>query len=371
MAPSLSDLESSYSWVRSTSSTLPMPSQRGHMPPVRLKLARLVSPFTVIVPAARTEAVLKENALGPPMCGLPSRLNRMRSMALASVAVPTVERALAPIRSWSTMIGGRQAVEHVDVGPRHRRHEALDEGAVGLVDQPLGLGGDGAEHQRALARAGHAGEHRQPALRDLDADVLEVVLPCALHPDQVVAVGDVGGLAHGCLLDADQVARRVADGAVANAVRLVGRLLDDLDVAGLEPLEGAVDVLGGQVDHGVGALGHHLGDGAALVVGDAGVDGRRVEDDGRLRLVGRADGDPAHPLVADVEADLEAEGVAVEGQRGIRVGVREHARVNGDVHGAHDKDGSGAGASRFLTGRVTCFATQGGIPAVARVASRR
>ena len=38
------------------------------------------------------------------MCGVPSLLNRMRSMALASVAVPTVERALAPIRSWSTMI---------------------------------------------------------------------------------------------------------------------------------------------------------------------------------------------------------------------------------------------------------------------------
>ena len=28
----------------------------------------------------------------------------MRSIALASVAVPTVERGLAPIRSWSTMI---------------------------------------------------------------------------------------------------------------------------------------------------------------------------------------------------------------------------------------------------------------------------
>ena len=38
------------------------------------------------------------------MCGCPSRLKRMRSIALASVAVPTVERALAPIRSWSTMI---------------------------------------------------------------------------------------------------------------------------------------------------------------------------------------------------------------------------------------------------------------------------
>ena len=32
---------------------------------------------------------------------------------------------------------------------------------------------------------------------------------------------------------------------------------------------------------------------------------------------------------------------------------------------------SAAGASRFLTGLVTCFATHGGIPAVARAASRR
>ena len=85
-----------------------MPSQWGHMPPRRLKVAALVSVFpprsTVIPPLALTEGTLKEYALGGPMCGLPSRLNRMRSIALASVAVPTVERALAPIRSWSTMI---------------------------------------------------------------------------------------------------------------------------------------------------------------------------------------------------------------------------------------------------------------------------
>ena len=87
----------------------------------------------------------------------------------------------------------RQPVEHVDVRPRQRRHEALHEGAVRLVDQPLRLGGDRAEHQRALARAGDAGEHRQPALRDLDADVLEVVDPRALHADQAVAVGVVRG----------------------------------------------------------------------------------------------------------------------------------------------------------------------------------
>jgi hypothetical protein len=36
------------------------------------------------------------------------------------------------------------------------------EGAVGLVDHPLRLCGDRAEHQRALAGAGDTGEHRQP-----------------------------------------------------------------------------------------------------------------------------------------------------------------------------------------------------------------
>jgi hypothetical protein len=85
----------------------------------------------------------------------------------------------------------RQPLQQVDLRARQRRHEALHEGAVGLVDQPLRLRGDRAEHQRALARAGDAGEHRQPALRDLDADVLEVVLARAVHADQTVAVGDV------------------------------------------------------------------------------------------------------------------------------------------------------------------------------------
>jgi hypothetical protein len=87
--------------------TLPMPSQRGHMPPVTVKLRRsvLLEPrSTVIAPAPRAEAMLKENALDEPMCGCPSRLKTIRSIALASVAVPTVERTLAPIRSWSTRI---------------------------------------------------------------------------------------------------------------------------------------------------------------------------------------------------------------------------------------------------------------------------
>ncbi len=87
--------------------TEPMPSQRGHMPPLTLKtrFSVLPAPFsTVIDPTARTDGTLNEKALDEPMCGLPRRLNSTRSIALASVTVPTVDRELAPIRSWSTMM---------------------------------------------------------------------------------------------------------------------------------------------------------------------------------------------------------------------------------------------------------------------------
>ena len=98
-----------------------------------------------------------------------------------------------------------QAVESVHLGPRQRRHETLHKGAVGLVDQPLRLRGDRVEHQRALARAGDAREHRQLTFRDLDRHVLEVVHACAVHADQIVTAGTGplslrgarhGGLAH-------------------------------------------------------------------------------------------------------------------------------------------------------------------------------
>ncbi len=173
------------------------------------------------------------------------------------------------------------------------------------------------------------------------------------------------------LLNADQVACGIADGAVANPPWLLGRFLDDVGVAGLQPLEDAVEIFGGQYEHGVRALGHHLDDGAALVVGDAGVGGRRVQDDGRAGLVGGADRDPAHLAVSDVVTDLEVEGVAIEGQGCVRVLVREEARVNGDVHGGQASCGSVTRASRFLIGLVTCFATHEGIPVVVRAAWRR
>ncbi|MCY1224239.1 hypothetical protein D9M72_363850 [compost metagenome] len=88
---------------------------------------------------------------------------------------------------------GGQAFQQVDVRPRQCRHEALHERAVRLVDHPLRLRGNRGEHQGAFARTGDARKYRQPALRDLQADIFEVVLPRALHADQVVAVGHVRG----------------------------------------------------------------------------------------------------------------------------------------------------------------------------------
>ncbi len=175
--------------------TEPRPSQRGHMPPVMLKLRRsfTVCPARSIVtaPAPLIEATLKENAWARADVRLPEPAEED---AQHRVGVGRGADGGAGVGAHPLLVDddrGGQPVEDVDLGPRQRRHEALHEGAVGLVDHPLRLRGDRVEHQRALARAGDAGEHRQPALRELDADVLEVVHARAVHADQVVAVGDV------------------------------------------------------------------------------------------------------------------------------------------------------------------------------------
>ena len=80
-------------------------------------------------------------------------------------------------------------LELIDLGPRRRAHEALHERAVRLVDEPLRLGRDRAEHERALPRARHPGEDRQATFRDIDVHPREVVLPRAAHADPLVGVG--------------------------------------------------------------------------------------------------------------------------------------------------------------------------------------
>ena len=195
IAPSLSDLVSSYSWVRSMSVTVPRPSQRGHMPPVMLKLRRSFTVLPAALDRDRTRSADRGDVEGERLGRADVRLPEPAEQdAQHRVGVGGGADRGAGVGTHPLLVDddrGRQPFEHVDLGPRQRRHEALHEGAVGLVDQPLRLRGDRAEHQRALARAGDAGEHRQPALRDLDADVLEVVHARAVHADQIVAVGNV------------------------------------------------------------------------------------------------------------------------------------------------------------------------------------
>ena len=88
---------------------------------------------------------------------------------------------------------GADVLERIDLGAAELAHELLDEGRVGLVDEPLRLVRDRAEHETRLARAAHPGEHRQAALGDLDVDALQVVLARPDHADHFVRVGGVSG----------------------------------------------------------------------------------------------------------------------------------------------------------------------------------
>src|ERR1700687_932780 len=254
------------------------------------------------------------------MCGCPSRLKTIRSSALASVAVPTVERELAPIRSWSTMIAvvspssrstsGRASVgmkpctkalyvslisrcDSAAIVPNTSELLPEPETPVNTVNRRFGI--STLTSLRLLTRAPCT---RIRSWRSATCGAGDVVCVFLAMPSAE-------------LVDADQVARGIAEGAVANPVRLLGRLLDDLGGAALQPREGAFEVGSGQGDNGVAALGHHLQNGAALVVGDAGVGGRRMQEDGRVGLAGRADRDPGQPAVSDVLA-----GVAAGGRRG-------------------------------------------------------
>ena len=58
----------------------------------------------------------------------------------------------------------------------------------------------------------------------------------------------------------------------------------------------------------------------------------RLEQDDVDVLVGSADGDPPEAAVRHVDSDLEAEGVAVEGERRRRVLDRDEHCGDGDCH---------------------------------------
>ncbi len=81
--------------------------------------------------------------------------------------------------------GRREPLDRVDVGLLHLLEELPGVGRERLDVAALALGVEGVEGERRLARARHTGDDHQPVPRDLQGDVLEVVLARAAHHDRV------------------------------------------------------------------------------------------------------------------------------------------------------------------------------------------
>ena len=85
--------------------------------------------------------------------------------------------------------GRRQAVDLVDVRLLHHLEELAGIGRQALDVAALALGIDGVEGERRLARARQAGHHDQLVARQVEVDVLEIVLAGAADGDELARRG--------------------------------------------------------------------------------------------------------------------------------------------------------------------------------------
>ena len=84
--------------------------------------------------------------------------------------------------------GRRQAVDLVDVRLLHHLQELPRIGRQALDIAALALGIDGVEGERGFAGAGQAGEHHQLVARNVDVDILEVMLARAADRDHAAVL---------------------------------------------------------------------------------------------------------------------------------------------------------------------------------------
>jgi len=84
---------------------------------------------------------------------------------------------------------GRQALDRVDVGLLHLLEELPGVGGQALDVPALPLGVDGVEGERRFPGARQAGHDDQPLARNLEVDVLEVVLAGAADDDPIASHG--------------------------------------------------------------------------------------------------------------------------------------------------------------------------------------
>ena len=120
----------------------------------------------------------------------------MRSRFESVVTLPTDERVVGEPRCCcSATAGGRPSISSTSGTPiwwNSRRAYGDDR----LEVAPLRLGVERAERERRLARARHAGEHDQRIARDLERDVLEVVLARAADAHELVVLWVGPGAPH-------------------------------------------------------------------------------------------------------------------------------------------------------------------------------
>src|SRR5215472_18833839 len=86
------------------------------------------------------------------------------------------------------------------------------------------------------------------------------------------------------LAEPNEVAGRVAERAVPDAVRLIHRLLQHLATSRPDVLEGRIAILGAEDDAAQQTLGEHLLHNLAVGRRGVGVGKRRLEDDVDIRL---------------------------------------------------------------------------------------
>ncbi len=91
--------------------------------------------------------------------------------------------------------GRRQPVDLVDIGLLHHLQELPRIGGQALDVAALALGIDGVEGERGFARAGQAGQHHELVARQIEIDVLEIVLARAADGDDAAVGGAADVLA--------------------------------------------------------------------------------------------------------------------------------------------------------------------------------
>jgi hypothetical protein len=84
--------------------------------------------------------------------------------------------------------GRREVCQNVDVRLTVAWQKILNERRERLIEQTLGFRGDGVEHQRRFPRTRDAGENGDSPSRNIDGEVLEVVLAGAPDLDGAEAI---------------------------------------------------------------------------------------------------------------------------------------------------------------------------------------